>query len=655
MKGIATAVCVLALLLVPCVSDNASAAETEALWLYEVIPAGNFEAVTIYNAGNAKANLRNYYLDDGEGTVRFSEDIFIDPKCSLSIASNAPDAWFSGRTVRTYGSGVSAKSFILADNGDEVTLKRTSNNKVIDAFVYGNGDTKAEGWKGPAFAKIPAGKMAVRSSFFDTDTADDWKLSVAGRTDEKMGSSGTFSADVTPFVFPDSKGDPVFHALEKASREVVISMYVFDHREIISLLVALLNKGVSVKILLEGSPGGGVPDLEVRYMTALSEKGAEVHVLKNTSGYKRYDLLHNKYAVIDSETVVMTSENWRESSFGSNRGWGAVIDSKEYAEYMRNIFLTDFDIGKSDVSSFKETYPSASAIQMPIYKERGSEPYERFPAYVKAILSPDFSFEYLKRELMNASSRVYAEQMSIQYSWTDITSESPLSWSLTAADNGADVKILADVTFDNEYDSGNYLTVSLLNDTDGMNARTISGGDNFSLTHNKGVIIDDTVWVSSINWTNASFMNNREAAVKISSKEVADYFAGYFMKDWGEDADMILSVTVKGGTEGEAVIFDASSGSYPKGTLFAWDLDGDGVFERTGIKIAALLPEGTNSCMLAATDPDGNIYTYEFTVTVHKKDKENEFFEPYIKYAPIIAIILLLPAVSMIIRRKRRR
>jgi phosphatidylserine/phosphatidylglycerophosphate/cardiolipin synthase-like enzyme len=656
MRKITAIICVLALLAVPCISDNISAAETEALWLYEIIPSGSFEAVTIYNAGNAKANLRNYYLDDGEGTVRFTADIFIDPKSSVTIASTEPSIWFTGRTVYVYGTcGIIAKSFILADNGDEVSLKRTSGNQTVDAFVYGNGDTSIPGWIGPAFGRIAAGKMALRYSSFDTDSANDWKISVAGRTDEKVRSAGTFNSSVTPFVFPDSKGDPVFRALEKASSEVLISMYILDHREIVSLLMTLLEKGVSVRILLEGSPGGGVPDIEVRYMTALYEKGADIHIIKSNNGYKRYDLVHTKYAVIDSETVIITSENWRESSFGSNRGWGAVVESAENAEYMRNIFLADFDIGNYDIFFLKDIYPNAAAISVPLYKARQSAPYDKFRASVKPVLSPDFSFEFLKREIVNASSRVYAEQMSIQYAWTDITTESPLSWSLTAAGNGADVKILADVTFDNEDGAiSNYTVVSLINDMDGMSARTISGGDNFGLTHNKGVIIDDSVWISSINWSNAAFMNNREAAIEIQAKEVADYFAGYFMTDWGEDTDVRLVVNVKGDTAGEAIIFDASFSSFPKGTVFGWDLDGDGIFERTGIKIAAVLPEGVNSCMLIATGPSGDTYVYGFDVTVYPKGHEAPSLEPYIKYAPIIAIMLLILAISIIFRMKRR-
>jgi hypothetical protein len=446
---------------------------------------------------------------------------------------------------------------------------------------------------------------------------------------------------------------PVFHALENASSEVLISVYLLDHREIVSLLMMLLEKGVSVTILLEGSPGGGVPDAEIRYMNALHEKGANVFIMKGNGVYKRYDLVHNQYAVIDSGRVIVTSENWREQSFNGNRGWGAVIDSRAYAEYMRNIFFADCDAARYDVFRLKELYQNIAPISVPAYKPKPPAQYASFSSYVRPVLSPDFSLDHLRYGMMNASSRIYTEQMSIQYAWTDTTIQSPLSWSLTAARNGADVRVLADVTFDaDDGGANNYSVAAAINNWGDMQARTISGGDNFGLMHNKGVIIDDTVWISSINWTNAAFMNNREVAVEIHSKDVADYYAEYFLLDWGCEAEMRFSVSVKGNTAGEVILFDASSSSFPKGTVFGWDLDGDGIIERTGIMIAAVLPEGVHECMLTATDPSGSTYEYRFTVTVYPKGAGSAFYEPYIKYTPILAIMLMILVVTVIIRAR---
>lgn len=53
------------------------------------------------------------------------------------------------------------------------------------------------------------------------------------------------------------------------------------------------------------------------------------------------------------------------------------------------------------------------------------------------------------------------------------------------------------------------------------------------LLHNKGMVVDaEKVLVSSINWTQNSILNNREAAVLVTSPEVADYYEQLFHRDW---------------------------------------------------------------------------------------------------------------------------
>jgi phosphatidylserine/phosphatidylglycerophosphate/cardiolipin synthase-like enzyme len=55
----------------------------------------------------------------------------------------------------------------------------------------------------------------------------------------------------------------------------------------------------------------------------------------------------------------------------------------------------------------------------------------------------------------------------------------------------------------------------------------------FGWTHNKGVIADgQRVLISSINWSNESVSENREAGVIIHHSGVANYFAQVFQWDW---------------------------------------------------------------------------------------------------------------------------
>ncbi len=57
--------------------------------------------------------------------------------------------------------------------------------------------------------------------------------------------------------------------------------------------------------------------------------------------------------------------------------------------------------------------------------------------------------------------------------------------------------------------------------------------DSLNLLHNKGMVIDgDISLISSINWTQNSIKQNREAAVIVMDQSVADYYQDLFLRDW---------------------------------------------------------------------------------------------------------------------------
>ncbi len=119
--------------------------------------------------------------------------------------------------------------------------------------------------------------------------------------------------------------------------------------------------------------------------------------------------------------------------------------------------------------------------------------------------------------------------------------------------------------------------INLINTTTDVQACSIDGGDGFRTTHNKGVLIDgDITWIGSVNWTETSFLDNRETAVVIYSAEVNQFFTGYFMKDWKDNNTTELDdleITVEKGTsdfEG-FYIFTVDA---PESLTYIWSLDG---------------------------------------------------------------------------------
>jgi phosphatidylserine/phosphatidylglycerophosphate/cardiolipin synthase-like enzyme len=52
--------------------------------------------------------------------------------------------------------------------------------------------------------------------------------------------------------------------------------------------------------------------------------------------------VHNKGMVIDSQAVVVSSQNWSPMGTGDNRDAGLIIYNAEAAQYFEQIFLHDW-------------------------------------------------------------------------------------------------------------------------------------------------------------------------------------------------------------------------------------------------------------------------------------------------------------------------
>jgi Phosphatidylserine/phosphatidylglycerophosphate/cardiolipin synthases and related enzymes len=643
-------ICALPIMAVP--TDVSAAGGTDNAVLYEVMPTktGN-EGFTIYNGNGFSIDLKDYTVEDGEGKVTFNSLIVAPMKTVTIWIGSLPEYMEGGWTVYAPKSHT---KFIMANDKDDIYLKK--NGILIDTMVYGNTTAKEGGWVGDPVKGISGNKIAQRVSPVDTDSAKDWRSVTPGATMQgdiipgdatlDMLIDNSMIGDVTPFTLPESNGSPVFNALEEATEEILISVYILDHPNIIGLLYNMMtaNSSLVVKILLEGSPTGDEKRLELARAKALAvlenvRPGDDIFFIDNDNdyNYKRYAYLHNKYAVIDSKTVILTSENWRTSSFTENRGWGAVIESTEYAEFMRTMFLEDIDPSHMDIFSFEERYPDIVPDPAPIYASPAdtTDPITNV-SFLPAV-TPYRGYELLNFLLDNAEERIFSQQMSITNSW--ITDDSPLKRMINATADGLDVRLIIDDMI--KKDAADFL--SALNGA--VRAKAADEGTFKDLVHNKGVIIDNFVWVSSMNWTDNSAMNNRETGLIIFSAEVTQVYLNAFYKDWGSE---VFEGTVepkvklpKEATAGGLIVLDASASHAPSDASYGWDLDGDNKMDRTGKKIAVELPVGDHEITLYVTD-DTDTYDRTFTLSVGEGEELPIQDWMYIAGAIVALIILIL-------------
>lgn len=612
----------LLLIAVPICSDS-SDGSFPVLKLAAVYPTDGYEGFALTNYGTS-TDIKGYSVTDGEGTVSFTSSITISKYETVYFCKSEIPGWFGAERTIVYGQeGVTMKGFALADSGDDVYLK--NGDEIIDTFVYGDGKAKLGGWNGDAFQKITKKHVAVRTSLVDTNSSADWSMTTPGRSDFR--NDTVYDAKVAPISFPDDQS-PFFRTLQEAASRIDISVYLISHPRVISSLLESLDKGITVRILIEGSPAGGSNSSEIKALKTLTNAGADVKVMRPVDGYRAYSYTHAKYAVIDSDKVIITSENWQQTSFDSNRGWGAAIISAGYAQYMRSVFESDF-FRSYDVAPFSEVFPTAQGAPYSRYEPDVSV-ITYHDAKVRPVLSPDNSYDTMRSFILSAGERVYSQQLDVDYDWLN-GNDNPVSWMKTVSAQ-TDCRLLVDVTFDDRNDSdirdGYGVIDSLYGTKIKASAPTFSG-----LSHNKGVIADDRVWIGSVNWTYNSFNDNREAAVIIDSQEVADYYAELFLKDFGtQTVDIpIMEPKVDVQNKGQTFMLTADCS---EGCICTWDTDGDGIFETEGRKVVKEFPAGHHIVKVSIDDGENvRILSVELTSKVSEGGNKIP-----LKYYPIIII-----------------
>lgn len=636
-------------------ADDSDGASRGLVRLYEVNPF-DAEGFSLFNYGAAAADLRGLSVTDGEGSIEFTSALMLEAGARLTVVTAAgPASWFTerDRTLTVGEHGIVKKgSFILGNAGDDVML--TDGASVIDAVCYGN-KTAAAGWSGDP-VPISSGCYILRTGLFDTDTAADWIKTRAGFSDLPFEPDAAFGCTVMPFTFPECAGAPVYEALAAAEHEVLISIYQLSSRNLVALLIELEEREggehVDVRVLVEGAPLGYDISGELSLLRSLADAGGEVWIVNTPEpgDYERYMYLHNKYAVIDGEKVVIASENWTTANMSAsgtaNRGWGAVIEGQGYAGYMASVWENDCDGSPGDVATLEERYPDLKPYG-------GTLTYVPPPAYdapvceaaVVPVLSPDNSHVALRSLMDAAEERIYAEQLSLGSSYSRLESDSPVHWMNEAAKHGVDCRFILD-----GYGGDVSATINLINATTGVRACSIAGGPGFGTTHNKGVLIDgDITWVGSVNWTENSFMRNREAAAVIVSAEVNAFFAGCFLADWAAN-------TVDPG-ELEVTMLE---GITPQGTVHLFRVDGNDslryIWTLDGVESGSDKPSLVRENLapgphLLTVSIEGTAQTVSYPFTVTPPEEDGPVADrDVLTYAVAAAIAIAAAAVAMIRR-----
>lgn len=486
---------------------------------------------------SGSGDLGGYFVTDNEGSARFPDGAISSG--SVVVAQKSKDyEKIHGKKpdFEIYNSDPSVPDMIrtgtlkMANGGDELI------------FMRGTSVFQEVSW--PGDVKSGEGRVHVYSG-----GVWDKRLYFIGQS--RFEGKTFYDVPVTVFVSPDCSYRILKNLIETSKTSLLVNVYEFTEPSIAGLFADTAGKGVEVKVLVEGSPVGGIPDEEKNVFSILNSAGIFVISMETENGvfHAPYRFDHAKYIVSDSSWVLVSSENFGYTGFpstgtGGNRGWGVVAESPELASYFEEVFEWDTSGGWA----VEMTGGSTGASYTVTDAKTGRFSPDYFEStVVTPVISPDSS--YLVRDMIaSAKESIDIEQAYIK-NWS--RGENPwLEEAIDAARRGAKVRIILDSYYyniDGEEDNDEiaaYINSVAASESLALEARLIDLNSVYlEKLHNKGVIVDgDSVLISSINWNENSPSYNREAGLIIEHTGAAGYFTRIFELDWESSTSNVLSL-----------------------------------------------------------------------------------------------------------------
>lgn len=568
------------------------------------------EAIALENTGQNPAHLKGYRLSDGEGTTvlpniilapgelawcarqasAFQEKWGFAPACEYEKDTDAavPDA--VGNFPR------------LSNQGDEIQLL-TPTGLLMDAVVYGAGDETTVGWQGgavpyyrPSNMFPPAGQVfyrlfdaASQKSWPDTNQTADWaqgnqnprwgrRVAYEGWQWREFAASKHFTWRTPPSaqlaVGPDALLEFVEQSLAQARTSIWLEIYELTHPQVVQTLANQAQKGLDVRILLEGAPAGGLSDAERWAAQTISLAGGQVFFMVNDVGTAadRYPFLHAKFAIIDGQTLLLSTENFKTEALpavtetgwtSGHRGYVLALQDRQIAAAAMTIFLADSDTTMSDIFPWTATHeqygaPPAGYQPPPIVPT--ADYFLQYPDPIptsdtsEAILftSPESSLSPGPLlDLIDRAGRgdtILIQQLYEQPYW-GASDSSPsadpnprLEALLAAARRGAKVRLLLDSFFDRatnpRSNAATKAYVAAIAGQEGLDIEVRRGSPSGRGIHAKIhlLALGNERWlvISSINGSETSSKLNREIGLALQSSQAFAGLQRVFWDDWSK-------------------------------------------------------------------------------------------------------------------------
>jgi phosphatidylserine/phosphatidylglycerophosphate/cardiolipin synthase-like enzyme len=571
------------------------------------------EAILIWNIGDRPVALAGWQIASGARSARVPASAMLELAAGQRLWCAAEAAAFAQSFGELPACEWAADSDPGAPNleGDINLVNSGGILRLLDAqgaaadvLVYADETTPAEGWQGAPAQLYTHGVVSAQGQVWqrkrdpasglplDSDRASDWAGDLAdvawGRQvrwpgwlgwDNSQGAqpaTGEAFANLLVAVGPEGLYQQVAQALESAQASIDLSLYTFEHPQLAQVLAAAAGRGVRVRILLDGSPPGGVTDLQRWCVAQIAAGGGDVRYLAVAAdapagSRRRYRYLHAKYGVIDGRLALVSTDNFSQDSMplpssravGGRRGFALRTDAPPAVAALQALFDADWRPGQFldlvPYSSGDAKYgaaPAGYAPPAPAVYAVGASPFAA-PAATTGLLRvavvaapenagrPDAGLLALIARA-GVGDELDLMQLYEHRHWGPTTSNpladpNPrLEALIDAARRGARVRILLDSFFDEpaglRSNAATVAYVQAVAAAEGLDLAARLGNPTRGGIHAKLLLarVGGEHWaaVGSLNGGEVSHKLNREVVLLVEQAAIYHYLRQVFDHDW---------------------------------------------------------------------------------------------------------------------------
>lgn len=491
---------------------------------------------------------------------------------------------------------------LLTNAGGAILLRRPD-GQVGDALLYGTAGDAVTGWQGPPAQLYSRGALPSEGQVWrrkldpltgrmvDTDRAQDWSgdladlawgrqiflpgWSVWRQTVAPPQLSPPVDAAVEVAISPDALFPSLLAQIHGASQQMDLSLYTLEHPELLLALAQAGQRGVAIRLLLDGSPAGGMGPVQRWGLAQLVAAGVDVRLMRPREGApnglrSRYRFLHAKYGIIDGQRAFVGTENWSYNTApitppgqtaAGRRGVYLFTDAAPVIRELQAIFAQDWQPERFwDLAPFQPerdgpppdfVLPEAPLADRPAPFAQPLVAQTRARFAISAAPEQESRPDALIQQLLAQAGPgdvIHSMQLYEHKFWGEshsnpIADPNPrLAALIQAARRGATVHVLLDGYFDDtDALRNNQATAAYLRDlaqAEGLAIHARTGNPSGLGIHAKLMLmhINGVPWtvVGSLNGSEISHKINREVNLTTDAAEVYGYLLGMFEYDWGE-------------------------------------------------------------------------------------------------------------------------